>query len=105
MAEKKIYIEIVYKLKNRNISIFFDRLFSSIINTYMFFFTQTDSMFSLAKLAYVVCDQSEKEYYDGLCTPDLDVRTCCIDIVKSSIVDFDSEGTQCPPVAWNVFFF
>jgi len=51
-------------------------------------------MFSLTKLAYYVCDEDERAFYDDLETLKIDIQPCCIDVLsylknetKSNIVD------------------
>jgi len=53
-------------------------------------------MFSLTKLAYCVCDDDERTFYDVLETLTIEVEPCCIDVLrylknetKSNIIDDD----------------
>jgi len=39
-------------------------------------------MFTLSKLAYYVCDEEEKQFYDDLETIKIDIQHCCIDLLK-----------------------
>ena len=39
-------------------------------------------MFSLKKLAYVVCDDLEKQKYDDLETLSIEVKPCCLYILN-----------------------
>lgn len=39
-------------------------------------------MFTLAKLSYCACEENEKLFYDKLETSKVDVKSCCIDILK-----------------------
>jgi len=57
---------------------------------------QSCKMFSLTKLAYYVCDDDEREFYDDLETLKIDIQPCCIDVLnylksetKSNIIDDD----------------
>jgi hypothetical protein len=58
-------------------------------------------MFSLAKLAYCVCDDDERIFYNNLETLIIDIQPCCIDVLRylknetrSNVmdVDFYSDG-------------
>lgn len=57
---------------------------------------QSCKMFSLTKLAYCVCDDDERTFYDDLETLQIDIQPCCIDVLrylknetKSNIMDDD----------------
>lgn len=57
---------------------------------------QICKMFSLTKLAYCVCDDDERTFYDDLETLKIEIEPCCIDVLrylknetKSSIMDVD----------------
>lgn len=39
-------------------------------------------MFSLQKLAYIVCNEEEKDAYDDLETMKIDVKPCCLSALK-----------------------
>lgn len=39
-------------------------------------------MFTLAKLAYIVCNKEERWTYDYLGTITIDVKPCCIDVLN-----------------------
>lgn len=39
-------------------------------------------MFTLAKLAYIVCDEDEKSYYNDKGTPEIVVKSCCMDLLR-----------------------
>ena len=39
-------------------------------------------MFSLRKLAYYVCDEEERIFYDDLETIKIDIQHCCIDLLR-----------------------
>lgn len=39
-------------------------------------------MFTLVKLAYIICNKEERWIYDDLETIKIDVRPCCIDVLK-----------------------
>jgi len=53
-------------------------------------------MFTLTKLAYFVCDDEDRTFYDNLETLEIDIQSCCVDVlrymkneIKSSIMDVD----------------
>ena len=39
-------------------------------------------MFSLRKLAYYVCDEKERTFYDDLETIKIDIQHCCIYLLR-----------------------
>jgi len=43
---------------------------------------QIYTMFSLTKLAYFVCDDDERTFYDDLETLKIEIEPCCIDVLK-----------------------
>lgn len=53
-------------------------------------------MFFLTKLAYYVCDDAERAFYDDLETLTIEIEPCCIDVLrylknetKSNCIDDD----------------
>lgn len=48
----------------------------------MLIFLQISKMFSLAKLAYCVCNDDERKFYDDLETLKIEIAPCCIDVLR-----------------------
>jgi len=39
-------------------------------------------MFSLTKIAYTICAEEERKFYNELETLNIDVKSCCVDVLK-----------------------
>lgn len=50
----------------------------------------------LMKLSYHACDEDERDFYDGLRTPDMDFKTCCSDVLSyiKSVTDWNDDVEQ-----------